>query len=434
MLQRDAGPCYLRRVGDANDLAHEAEARVGTVLLGKWRIERLLGTGGMGAVYEVEHRNESRAAVKILHPGAALSKAQLARFKREGYAANHVGHPGVVEVLDDDIDEQGSPFLVMELLEGKTVAELAKDQGGKLPVDAVLKLVDELLDVLAAAHAKGILHRDIKPTNLFVTTAGNLKVLDFGIARLAEREAGGFSTIDGTVLGTPEFSSPEQARGRVGEMDERSDVWAVGATTFTLLTGQLVHPAEMTNERLGLAMSVDAPSLASVDDHLPRALVDLVDRALAYEQRDRWPSARAMQDAVRSVRAALAKGLTEGHRPRLRRRGLLAAAIATIAVITSIGALRSEHGTKAMPRSDRGEALAEAPHPSAWLTTGARTPPQAEPVHASAVIDVAPQHAVVSPRATPSTHSRAAALPSVLPVVVATPEPSTQRGPYDRRH
>ena len=273
----------------------------------------------MGAVYEARHRNESRVAVKVLHRAAAPSSTQLARFKREGSAANRVGHPGAVEIFDDDIDEQGVPFLVMELLAGKTVAELAEEHGGRLPVHRVLELGDQLLDVLAAAHENGILHRDIKPANLFITGAGALKVLDFGIARLSTPEHRQASTLEGTLLGTPAFSPPEQARGRLGEMDARSDVWAVGATLFTLLTGRFVHLAETTNEQLGLAMSVGAPSLSTIEPTLHPSVVAVVDRALAYDKASRWASARAMQEAIRSIVGACggeSRGIVETQTAR----------------------------------------------------------------------------------------------------------------------
>jgi serine/threonine protein kinase len=288
-------------VGAANDRLAEAEGRIGTVLRGKWRLERLLGVGGMAAVYEAQHKNHSRVAVKILHRRLGLSGEQVARFQREGYAANRVGHPGVVEVYDDDVDGEGSAFLVMELLSGQSIAERAAGHGKLDPLE-VLDVAERVLDVLAAAHARGILHRDIKPENLFRTKAGELKVLDFGIARLAGTELDASSTEAGTLLGTPAFLPPEQARGLVRAVDARTDLWAVGATMFTLLTGRFVHEATTPNEQLGLAMTASARSLSELLPEAPAALVEVVDRALAYSQEERWMDAHAMQDAVRWTR------------------------------------------------------------------------------------------------------------------------------------
>lgn len=305
--------CYSLGVAAVNDRIAEAEARIGTILRGKWRLERLLGVGGMAAVYEAQHKNHSRVAVKILHRRLGLSGEQVARFQREGYAANRVGHPGVVEVYDDDVDDEGSAFLVMELLSGQSIADRAARRG-KLDPQEVLDVADRVLDVLAAAHARGILHRDIKPENLFMTKAGELKVLDFGIARLAGTELDAASTEAGTLLGTPAFLPPEQARGLVRAVDGRTDLWAVGATMFTLLTDRFVHEATTPNEQLGLAMTASARSLSELLPEAPAALVEVVDRALAYSQDARWIDALTMQDAVRWTRDHWAEIMTSPER------------------------------------------------------------------------------------------------------------------------
>ena len=149
-----------------------AQSRVGTRIKGKWRVDKLLGVGGMGAVYAATHRNGSRVALKILHPQLSMLGDIRARFAREGYVANAVNHPGVVRVLDDDETEDGAAFLVMELLEGETADARARRLGGRLPLEDALTIADGLLDVLAAAHASGIVHRDIKPENVFLTKDG----------------------------------------------------------------------------------------------------------------------------------------------------------------------------------------------------------------------------------------------------------------------
>src|SRR5579859_4899448 len=155
------------------------------VLKRKWRIVRLLGVGGMAAVYEAVHVNGSRVAIKQLHLELSLDAELRERFLREGYAANKVEHPGAVRVIDDDCAEDGSVFLIMELLEGETLAMRVK-RIGKMSEASVLVMADLLLEVLAAAHDKGIVHRDVKPENVFVTRDGGLKLLDFGVARVRE--------------------------------------------------------------------------------------------------------------------------------------------------------------------------------------------------------------------------------------------------------
>ena len=168
--------------GVPSETERRAERRIGTTV-GKYRIERILGVGGMACVYLAVHRNGHKVAIKMLHAEVSVDADLRARFVREGYAANAIDHRGVVRVLDDDETEDGSGFLVMELLDGETLAARTK-RAGRLPVREALALGHQLLDVVAAAHAKGVVHRDIKPENLFVTPDGVLKVLDFGIARM----------------------------------------------------------------------------------------------------------------------------------------------------------------------------------------------------------------------------------------------------------
>src|SRR5580692_5858163 len=227
-----------------SDLEKRALTRLGTVLRGKYRLDGLLGIGGMAAVYRATHRNQAELAIKMLHPELSLYQDFKNRFLREGYAANSVKHPSVVLVVDDDVTEDGAAFLVMELLRGVSVDALRKARG-RLPALEAAEVGIQVLDVLRAAHEKGIVHRDIKPANLFVTHDGTVKVLDFGIARARdEASPDEQATGTGVLLGTPAFMAPEQANAKPSEIDARTDLWAMGATLFTLLSGKPVHPAE----------------------------------------------------------------------------------------------------------------------------------------------------------------------------------------------
>lgn len=286
-------------------VTQRAEARIGTVLKDKWRLDKLLGVGGMASVYAATHRNSKRVAVKMLHPEISMDPAMRQRFLREGYVANKVGHRGAVAVDDDDTTEDGAAFLVMELLEGETLDARMRRKGGKLSQAEVLSAMDQVLDTLAAAHGQGIVHRDLKPENIFMTKDGVMKILDFGIARMREMSGKSSATQTGSLMGTPAFMPPEQARGRWEEVDGRSDLWAVGATMFTLLTGRFVHEAETTNEALVLAVTARARSLATVDPVIVPAVVALVDKALTYEKDGRFQSARDMQVAGRAAYAAV---------------------------------------------------------------------------------------------------------------------------------
>ncbi len=253
----------------------------------------------------VTHRNGKRVAVKVLHPHLASIAEVRDRFLREGYLANRVAHPGAVGVLDDDVTEDGLVFFVMDLLDGESL-EKRLEREGPLATADVLAIASNLLDVLAAAHAKGIVHRDIKPENIYLLHDGGQRLLDFGIARLHEQTATKNATQTGAAMGTPAYMPPEQARGRWEMVDARSDLWAVGATMFTLLTGRCVHDGATINETLLLAMAAPAPALASVWPEVPKSLAAQVDRALATEMNDRWPDAVTMRAAVLETRAALA--------------------------------------------------------------------------------------------------------------------------------
>ena len=288
------------------DTKTDAEARIGLTLLGKWRLDALLGCGGMGAVYAATHRNGSRGAIKILHSTHAHDPNIQNRFRREGLIANTVAHPGVVSVIDDDVTDEGDAFLVMELLEGTSLSDRGAQAGGTLPIAEVLRMADRVLDVLAVAHEHGVLHRDIKPDNIFVTCDGDVKILDFGIAHLSPvlpsakaRQA--HTTTGGQPMGTPAFMSPEQARGRWSHVDARSDVWSVGATMFWLLTARPPHDEETLQEQLAALITRQAPSLHDVRGSIPSSVVAVVDRALRLEQDERWPDARSMQLAVRDA-------------------------------------------------------------------------------------------------------------------------------------
>lgn len=288
--------------GSAQERIAQAEARVGTTLRGKYRIERVLGVGGMASVYEATHRNGRRVAVKVLHAAASLNADMRKRFLREGQAANAVNHPGAVVVIDDDVTEDGAAFLVMELLEGQVVERIWHRQGERLAPEVVLAIGYELCGVLDAAHQAGIIHRDIKPENLFLTRSGQLKVLDFGLARLRDQPK---MTAIGMVFGTPAFMAPEQAAGKSSQVDARTDVWSAGATMFTLLCGQTVHVGDTVQDLLVRAARKPARSLATVLPNADPRLVKLIDRALFVDKDARWPSAAAMRKAIGETCTAL---------------------------------------------------------------------------------------------------------------------------------
>jgi len=261
----------------------------------------------MASVYAATHRNGNRVAIKVLHPEFSEHQDVRERFLREGYVANKVGHPGAVSVLDDDLTEDGQPFLVMELLEGESLDARIRRTKTLTTIEALFA-ADQLLDVLAAAHEQGIVHRDIKPANVFITKQGQVKLLDFGLARVRDSTsliAAG--TRDGVIMGTAAFMPPEQARGKTKEVDPRSDQWAVGALMFTALSGMFVHPGRSPMERLMAASKMPVRSIETAMPDLHKAVAMVIDRALAFEKDDRYPNARAMRAAVQAAMVAVTK-------------------------------------------------------------------------------------------------------------------------------
>ncbi|WP_437276864.1 serine/threonine-protein kinase [Sorangium sp. So ce375] len=282
------------------DEIRRLRARVGTTLHGKWRLDALIGAGGMAAVYAATHHVGHRVAIKILHPEGAVSRELRARFEQEALAAARLGHPAAVQVHDIDVTQQGEPFLVMELLDGESLRERVV-RLGTIALPELLAHVDTLLEVLKAAHDAGIVHRDIKPDNLFVTREGRLKVLDFGIARMKQGGAG-LKTRTGAVLGTTSYMAPEQILGR--NVDGRADLYAVGATMFTLLANRRLHDEDALTEGelLVRRSTTPAPPLSTVAPFVDPRVARIVDRALAFQVERRYPDAQTMLADVRAVR------------------------------------------------------------------------------------------------------------------------------------
>src|SRR5450631_2620001 len=245
--------------------------------LGPYEIISPLGAGGMGEVYRARDTRLGRdVAIKVLPEALAHDADRLRRFEQEARTIAALNHPNILGIHDIGV-HGGAPFLVSEFLEGQTLRE--KLVLGPLPVRRAIECALGIAEGLAAAHDKGIVHRDLKPENLFVTRDGKLKVLDFGIARI--REASPTTTRAGAVFGTPAFMPPEQALGRTSEVDERSDLWAVGATAFTLLTGRFVHEGRTPEEMLVLSATRSAPPLLTIIEDVPEMVAQVIDRALA---------------------------------------------------------------------------------------------------------------------------------------------------------
>ena len=338
---------------------------VGTRLHGRFRVTGHLGSGGMGEVLSAEDSKLGReVALKVLTADGARDPELLARFEREARAAQKIGHPGIVRVYEVSKGEGGLlPYLVMERLRGVTLDEVV--DRGRLPIDRALTISIEMLDALAAAHAAGIVHRDVKPQNVHVAedlAPGSVKLLDFGVAKLADDAR---LTASGAVLGTPLYMPPEQLRGEV--VDPAADVYAAGAVLYELLTGAPIFDAPPSHLWVHVLKTEPVP-VAELRPDVPPAVAEVVGRALRKARAERYADAAEMKAALE----AAAKGVAvtrparrSSRAPRRRRRswwvvaaivaGLLVAAIAAGAAIAVATGRRSHAvtpktlGTEARP-------------------------------------------------------------------------------------
>ncbi len=273
------------------------------VRVGPYRLERMLGRGGMGRVYAaVNEAAGSRVAIKVLVETFAEDPEIIERFFTEARAVNLIAHENIASVIDLDRLPDGRPYIVMELVDGKTLREVKSSA----PLGGVVHAIIEVLAALEAAHAIGIVHRDLKPDNVIITARGHAKVLDFGIAKLTWAHPGavGPRTATGIVLGTPEYMAPEQVEGRTP--DARSDLYAVGVMLYELVTGK--RPFAGTDWDVMRAHLQEAPPPPrSLRADLPQVMEDVILRALAKRPEDRYETAAAMSKALRHAAAALGR-------------------------------------------------------------------------------------------------------------------------------
>ena len=254
----------------------------------------------MGAVFEgTQEGLGRRVAVKLLDPQLAADPSQLERFRREGEVVAALGHPNIVQVTDLQFSDQG-PFLVMELLRGQSLGGLL-DAEQTLPPNRVAFIAAQVLSALGAAHRAGVVHRDIKPDNVFILSEAavpdSVKVLDFGIAKLVADGQNAKLTGTGAMLGTPSFMAPEQARGAM-DVDARADLYAVGATMYQALTGRLPHEAASVPALLFAIVEKQPTPLHELRPDLPPELVAVVERAMAKARDARFQSADEMRSAL----------------------------------------------------------------------------------------------------------------------------------------
>jgi serine/threonine-protein kinase len=414
-------------------------------LIGAYRVTRMIGRGGMGEVYAAEHTLLRReAAIKVLLPELSQNQEIVQRFFNEARAATAIRHPGIVEIYDFGWTATGAAFLVMEWLEGETLAR--RSERGRMHWQTALVIARQIAGALSAAHAKGIVHRDLKPENVFVVRdpevpgGERIKLLDFGVAKLSAASNPGVinQTTTGAVIGTPTYMAPEQCRGVA--VDHRVDLYALGCVLFELCSGRPPFVGEGMGDVLAAHIHVPPPRLSAVQVEAPFAVEQLVQRLLAKAPADRVQSAEALIRAIDAIsieppaRAMVSSGgvriasqatrttLSEAagvSRPSLRARRerrtvamvVTAAVAATVLVVVVVMGRGHDPGPiAALPAASAPDHAVAPPAP----------PPEPAPTASQAV---APSHdSIASPPATREP-TPAAAVESPTAPVAPPPAP-----------
>src|SRR5262245_13741759 len=290
---------------DGEALQTTADPLIGETLAGKYLIEELIKSGGMGSVYRGKHvLMDKRVAIKVLRPSLAVDDAVVARFSREAKAASRISHPHAVNVTDFGESENGVVFLVMEYLDGRTLKEIIKNEGA-ISIGRTVEIIRQVSGALDAAHEQGVVHRDLKSDNIMLseTNGGEwAKVLDFGIAKIQQPE--GALDMDITaanlVIGTPQYMSPEQC-SHSGPIDARSDVYSLGIIVYEMLAGRVPFTGESPTVIMMKQVQDEPPSILEARPHLPAEIASVVSRALAKEPADRFQSAGELSKALTEV-------------------------------------------------------------------------------------------------------------------------------------
>src|SRR5215831_9270760 len=277
---------------------------VGTVLDGTYRLTRLLGQGGMGAVYEASHTGAGkRVAVKVMHSQLAAYPELLARFRREAKVTSELAHPHVVSVFGFGAAPGGQPYLVMEFLEGEDL-QTRLEHVGALPLETVVQIVKQVASALAEAHVAGIVHRDLKPDNVFLVRVADdavfAKVVDFGLSKVLRTSATQL-TVAKAVFGTPEFMAPEQAEGRQDAIDHRSDQWSLACLAWFATTACLPFTAPDVNAVLNQVISAVPTPPAPGAPRIPPEVDKVLRQAMSKRRSDRFPTIRAFARAFEAA-------------------------------------------------------------------------------------------------------------------------------------
>jgi serine/threonine-protein kinase len=391
--------------------------------LGSYRIVRPLGSGAMGAVFEAVHEDLGRrVALKVLLDERATRTTARERFFREARAAARVRHPGVVQVHDMDVDAHGTPYLVMDLLVGETLAE--RLTRGPLAPEEIVAVLAPALEGVASAHEAGVIHRDLKPSNiLLVPTPDGPRavVVDFGVSRLVDEDSD--LTNSAAVLGTPTYMSPEQARG-TRNITSASDQFSLGAVLYICLSGARPFDGASTLEILWNIQRNAREPLGPRCPSAPAPMVAAIERALSPDASARFATVRDLLAALRASLTAKSDA-TPTERPR-RRPLALVAAIVTVATLAAFAGL-SAHTPPSPARLRAARPSVETPAPHVPPVVAANLPPASPPPAATLTASVA----TPAPAPRTSFHKTVRIAPRVAPSpsLPPTPEPSVAASP-----
>jgi serine/threonine protein kinase len=376
-------------------------------VIGSYGIVRKIGAGGMGEIYEVSHsRLSGRYAMKVLRAEAAAASEALMRFQREAKVTSALRHPNIVQVIDFSTTEGGQPYLVMEFLDGPELAQVMKSSS-PLPLPRIVSYVKQIASGLIAAHEHDVVHRDLKPQNIFVLRVAGIdqelvKIVDFGISKISAVTA--TITSASTVIGTAQYMSPEQALGRIEQIDARTDQFSLALIVYEMLTGETAFRGESVSSLVYQIVHEEPRHLVAPNGSIPPAVAAVLKRALAKDKERRFPTVKAFAEAFEgaatapaevsaTTMASRASALNDGvrvaapSRPRFRLGvGLVGLAIASVAIGGSL--LRREPR-----RADETQATRPTPGP---IPAASPVAPELTPAAAMNPINPAPAPSVTT--------------------------------------
>ncbi len=288
-------------LNDGSPLA-DLETLVGITLDGRYRLDDLIGTGGMGDVYRATHVHlDTEFAVKLLKPEFVANQTAIKRFRLEAKAAGRIHHPNAIRVTDFGVTSERIVYLVMEIVEGQSLRSMIREEEG-MPYQRTVNIVRQICAAVEAAHRGGVIHRDLKPDNILIETVNNMervKVLDFGIAKLKETKTEPFLTQAGTIIGTPQYMSPEQCQGKA--LDPRSDVYSIGVILYEMLTGRVPFDGDSTIQIVFKHMHEPPQPFREIPRDVPDSLAEVVMRALEKDPDKRQASAAQLGDELKAA-------------------------------------------------------------------------------------------------------------------------------------